>query len=94
MLFLLASGNESDAISPENRDPLFGSNSKPWILDGRFSAPKRKPGQKGPGNAFTAAQYSQESLKNNVLVVNWLAVWPEKTGGTGLLHGLGRIDAP
>jgi hypothetical protein len=71
MLALSASGNGGSAISPENRDPLFPDHAQNPGFHGRSNRPKRKPGQKWTGHAFTAAQYSQERSKNNDLFGFW-----------------------
>jgi hypothetical protein len=49
-----------------------GPRSKPWILIGCSGIQKGSPAKR-TGHAFTAAQYSQESPKNNRLLAVWLA---------------------
>jgi hypothetical protein len=69
------SDNGWRAISPENRDPLFRIALKNLeFLEGAWR-PKRKPGQKTGQTLLVAAQYSQESRKNNGLLTVWLIVF-------------------
>jgi len=72
MLFLLRQAMEGGDLAGKP-GPAVSDHAKTMDFEQVLWHPKRKPGRDGPGKAFTAAQYSQESPENNVLFVNWLA---------------------
>src|SRR5215472_3921234 len=82
------------AISPASRDPW---NLAQTLKIGGASRPKKEARPKGPGNSLrVAAQYIQETPKNNGLFGIWLAEFGIKTGPVSLqnCHGRGpRIAA-
>jgi hypothetical protein len=68
------------AISPENRDPLFRIALKNLEFERAQSAQKGSPAKRTGHTLLVAAQYSQESPKNNALFMNWRGDFRAKPG--------------
>jgi hypothetical protein len=84
------------AFSPENRDALFFPDyANRGARAATLCPPKKEARPKGTGQTLLiAAQYSQESLKNNVFFAVWLAEFGARQPLTRRLTSENWLKAP